>query len=182
MLLAHETHGFGEVAVVTHHHSAVVSIEPAIVYEMHGEIDVGTLLLGPDHLHRAPFPHLLRKWRAYSVPHKMPEIHLHLLPKVLEGAEIDVLPLRLGLVGRRARDSCREVLDLEDVVMLLQDLFEQSDQPAFLMGFRREESETPSGQGARPEGTGGVLDGTSRRPTKRNAALADGSGAVADNS
>ena len=55
-------------------------------------------------------------------------------------------------------------------------------QPAFLTGFRREESETPSEQGARPEGTGGVLDGTSRSPTKRNAALADGSGAVADNS
>ena len=54
--------------------------------------------------------------------------------------------------------------------------------PAFLTGFRREESETPSEQGARPEGTGGVLDGTSRSPTKRNAALADGSGAVADNS
>ncbi len=60
----------------------------------------------------------------------------------------------------------------------------QSDlrKPAFLTGFRREESETPSGQGARPEGTGGVLDSTSRNPTKRNAALADGSGAVADNS
>ena len=54
--------------------------------------------------------------------------------------------------------------------------------PAFVTGFRREESETPSEQGARPEGTGGVLDGTSRSPTKRNAALADGSGAVADNS
>ena len=30
-------------------------------------------------------------------------------------------------------------------------------EPAFLTGFRREEPETPSGQGARPEGTGGVL-------------------------
>ena len=38
-------------------------------------------------------------------------------------------------------------------------------QPALLTGFRREESETPSEQGARPEGTGGVLDGTSRSPT-----------------
>ena len=55
-------------------------------------------------------------------------------------------------------------------------------EPAFLTGFRREASETPSEQGVRPEGTGGVLDGTSRSPTKRNAALADGSGAVADNS
>ena len=54
--------------------------------------------------------------------------------------------------------------------------------PPSLTGFRREESETPSEQGARPEGAGGVLDGTSRSPTKRNAALADGSGAVADNS
>ena len=37
--------------------------------------------------------------------------------------------------------------------------------PAFLTGFRREKSETPSEQGARPEGTGGVLDSTSRSPT-----------------
>ena len=34
-------------------------------------------------------------------------------------------------------------------------------------------------RGRRPEGTGGA---PSRSPTKRNAALADGSGAVADNS
>ena len=40
----------------------------------------------------------------------------------------------------------------------------------------------PRAGGARPEGDGGVLDSTSRSPTKRNAALADGSGAVADNS
>ena len=51
-------------------------------------------------------------------------------------------------------------------------------QPAFLTGFRREEPETPSGQGARPEGAGDVLDSTSRSPTKRNAALADVYGAA----
>ena len=30
MLLAHETHGFGDIAVVAHRHPAVVSIEPAV--------------------------------------------------------------------------------------------------------------------------------------------------------
>ena len=62
------------------------------------------------------------------MPEKMPEIHLHLWPEALEGAEIDVLPLQLGLVAGLARDSCGEVLDLEDVVMMLQDLFEQRGQ------------------------------------------------------
>ena len=61
----------------------------------------------------------LRKRRSYPAPKKIPQRHLHLGSEALEGAEIDVLPLRLGLVGRRTRDSCGEVLDLEDVVMLL---------------------------------------------------------------
>ena len=53
-------------------------------------------------------------------------------------------------------------------------------QPAFLTGCRREASETPSRQGARREGDRGVLDSTSRSPTKRNAVMADGFGAAAD--
>ena len=45
MLLTHEAHGFGNVAIVAHHHSAVVRIEPAVVQQMHNEIDVGSLVV-----------------------------------------------------------------------------------------------------------------------------------------
>ena len=128
MLLAHETHGFGEVAVVAHHHPAPVCIEPAVVQEMHGEIDVGSLLLCLDHLRRPSAPQRLRQRYSDPVPEKVPLIHLLFRAEALECTEIDVLPLRLGLVGRGTGDSCGEVLDLEDVMMLLQDHFEQSNQ------------------------------------------------------
>ena len=49
-------------------------------------------------------------------------------------------------------------------------------EPAFLIGCRREASETPSGQGARRTGNACVLDSTSRNPNKRNAVPANGSG------
>ena len=42
-----------------------------------------------------------------------------------------------------------------------------------------ETSETPRCQGARREGDVGVLDSTSRRPTKGNADIASGSGIAA---
>ena len=57
----------------------------------------------------------------------MPETHLHTWSEGLEEAEkLDVLSLRLGLVGRPARDSYGQVLGLEDVEMLLQALATRS--------------------------------------------------------
>ena len=95
---------------------------------MHGEIDVGTLLLGPDHLDCVPPPHRPRQRRSDPVLEKMPEIHLYLWSEALERTEIEVLPLGLGLVSSTARDSSGEVLDLENAVMLLQNHLAQSDQ------------------------------------------------------
>ena len=54
-------HGCGDVAVVAHHDAAVVGIEPTVIQQMHREIDIRALLLGPDHLNRALVSHRLRQ-------------------------------------------------------------------------------------------------------------------------
>ena len=110
-LLAHQPHGFGDVAIVTHHDTAVIGIEPTVIQQMHGEIDVRALFLGPDHFDRAPVSPRLRQWRAHPVSQKMSEIHLDLGPVALEGAQIDILALRFRGVAGRARDARREILD-----------------------------------------------------------------------
>ena len=121
---AHEAHRLCDVAVVTHDDCAIVDVQPAIVEEMHCQIDVGALLLGADYLRRAPVSDRLRERRSDPMAEEMPEVHLDLWTVTLQGAEIDVLSLGLRWIRGGARYSCREVLDYEDVVLGLEDLGE----------------------------------------------------------
>ena len=70
----------------------------------------------------------MRERRVDPVAEEVPEIHLDLGPVTAKRTEVDILALRLGLVGGRPRRSRREVLDRENVVMRLEDLLEQRDQ------------------------------------------------------
>ena len=92
---AHESHGFGDIAVVAHHNAAVVDVQPTVIQQMHGEIDIRALLLGLDHLHRAQRPRRPCERRPDPVSQEMPEIHLDLGPVALERAQINVLTLGL---------------------------------------------------------------------------------------
>ena len=124
---AHESHGFGDVAVVAYHNAAVVGVVPTVIQQMHGDIDVRALLLRLDHLHRALRPRWPCERRPDPVSQEMSEIHLDLGPVALERAQIDVLTLGLRLVRGRPRYSCREVLELDDVVARLEDPVQQRD-------------------------------------------------------
>ena len=83
------------------------------------------LPLGPDHLRGAHVPDRFRERCPDRMAQEVPEIHLHLGPMVPQRTEIDVLALGLGLVGGRAGDPRREILDREDIVVRLKDLREQ---------------------------------------------------------
>ncbi len=127
-LLTHTTQGFGNVAVVAHCHRAVMTIEPAIIRQMYGEIDLRSFLLRPNRLRRVWWAlQRLRTRRWHLVPEKVPKVNFHFRSEMLRGAEINILPLRLGRIRRGAGDSRSKVLDLEEVVMQLQNRFEQSD-------------------------------------------------------
>ena len=58
VMVPDQAHGLGDVAVVADHHRAVVGVEPAVVEQVYGQIDVRALLLGADHLRRALCAHL----------------------------------------------------------------------------------------------------------------------------
>ena len=126
-MLLHQAHGFGDVAVIAHHDRAVIRVQPPVIHQMHGEIDVRALLLCPDHIRRAAVSDRMRERRVDPVAEEVPEIHLDLGPVTAKRTEVDILALRLGLVGGRPRHSRREVLDRENVVMRLEDLLEQRD-------------------------------------------------------
>ena len=100
-----KAHRFGNVTVVAHHHGAIVGVEPAVVEQMHGEIDVRAFLLGPNHLRRAPTRHRLGERCPNPVTQEMPKIHLDLGPVVAKDAEVHILALRLGLVSGRLQDE-----------------------------------------------------------------------------
>ena len=53
VVLPHQAHRLGNVAVIAHDDRAVVGVEPAVVEQMHRKVDVRALLLGSDHLRRA---------------------------------------------------------------------------------------------------------------------------------
>lgn len=123
-----EPHGFREVAVVGNNDGAVVSVKPSVVQQMHGEIDVGTLLLGLDDLYESlPFCWFGER-RANTVSKEMAKMDFELGNMVPQGPEIDILSLGLrGIVGRGCYPR-REVLDALDPVMALQDSPEESHQ------------------------------------------------------
>ena len=116
----HKPHGFGDVAVVAHHDSTVISIEPTVIQKMHREIDVRALLLLPHHFHRTLIAHRLSQRRPDPVPQEVPEVHLDLWPVVLERVQIHVLALRFRRIGVRSGYSRREVLDRQDAVVGLE--------------------------------------------------------------
>ena len=92
-MLPHQTHRFREVAVVAHHHGAIVRIEPGIIHEMRSQVHVGTLFLGLHYVRRAPGPLWTRKRHPNRVTQEMPVIDLYLRPELLNCPQIDVLPL-----------------------------------------------------------------------------------------
>ena len=102
VLPTHETHGFGDVAIVADDHSAVVRVEPGVVQQMHSEIDVGSLLLGLDYLCRVPSPQRLCKWRSDSVSEKMPN-NAPPLPVGTVGEHGDTSLGAVASTGRTAR-------------------------------------------------------------------------------
>lgn len=105
-----------------------MTIEPAIIRQMYGEIDLRSFLLRPNRLRRVWWAlQRLRTRRWHLVPEKVPKVNFRFRSEMLQGAEINILPLRLGRIRRGAGDSRSKVLDLEEVVMQLQNRFEQSD-------------------------------------------------------
>ena len=71
MLLANQTHGFGEIAVVAHHHPAVVSIQPAAGSQAHvlyGNLNAEcfTQLAGPSGLTLPNHPISYRRWERWN--------------------------------------------------------------------------------------------------------------------
>ena len=52
--LAHEAQGLGYAAVVAHDHTLAAGLEPTVVQEMHGQVDIGAFLFGLDDLDRTP--------------------------------------------------------------------------------------------------------------------------------
>ena len=106
VMLPHEPHRLRDIAVVGHHPSAVIGIEPTVVQQMHGEIDVRALLDGLHDLRHALRPDRIHQGRANRVTWEVPEIPLDLGPVVLKSPEINILALRLdwsaGLPDTRA--------------------------------------------------------------------------------
>ena len=100
----------------------------AVVEQMHGEIDIGPFLLGLGDLRRSLFPHRVNERHSNLVAQKVPKVHLDLGPVGSQGAEVEILALRLRPVGRRGRHSRREILDRQDLVMGLKDPREQCRQ------------------------------------------------------
>ena len=88
--------------------SDIQRVEPAVVEQVGGAINVRALLPGADHHPRAPVPGRLRERRAHLVSQEMPEIYLDLGLVAPKGAEIDVLALGFGWVGGCARHPRRE--------------------------------------------------------------------------
>ena len=50
MMVPHQAHRLGDVAVVADHHRAIVGIEPAVIEQVDGGVDIGVPFLGPDDL------------------------------------------------------------------------------------------------------------------------------------
>ena len=128
VMLPDETHRLGDVAVVGDDHRTVVGVQPGVVEQMHGEIDIGPFLLGLGDLRRSLFPHRVNERHSNLVAQKVPKVHLDLGPVGSQGAEVEILALRLRPVGRRGRHSRREILDRQDLVMGLKDPREQCRQ------------------------------------------------------
>ena len=52
MMVLHQAHRFGNVAVVADDHCTVVDVKPAVIKQMHDEFNVRALFLGLDHFSR----------------------------------------------------------------------------------------------------------------------------------
>ena len=128
VVLPYQAHRFGDVAVVGDDHRAIVGVHPAVIQQMHGEIDVRAFLLGPDHLRHVLAPKRFRKRRPDLMAEEVAEVDFHPGPIMPQGAEIHVLPLGFRRIAGRARHPCREVLDRQNIVMGLQHLLEQGEQ------------------------------------------------------
>ena len=102
MVVLDQSHRFGNIAVVADHYRAVVGIQPTVVQEMHGEIDVRAFFLGLDYLNCALIPDRPPEGHLDRMAQKMSEIHLDFRPVSTQCAEVHVLPLRLRLIGVRA--------------------------------------------------------------------------------
>ena len=115
-------------AVVAHDNRAVVGVEPAVVQQMHGEVDVGALLLRLDDAYRALAPDRLCERGRDLMRQEVAEVNRDLGAVRLEGAEAELLALGLGRIVGRRRDPRREVFDREDVVVGGQNAVAQRDE------------------------------------------------------
>ena len=92
--MRHQAHRFCQVAVIANHNSAVVEVQPTVVLEMHGKIDIRPLFPGHYDLnHSAAAGLRVGQRHAHPVSQEMSEIYIHLGPEMLQGPEIGLLTL-----------------------------------------------------------------------------------------
>ena len=77
-VLFHKTHALCDIAVVRNYYRAVLVIQPCIVQEMNGKIDIRSLLFGPYDIHQPSPVAGIRKQRLNLMSQKMPEISFDL--------------------------------------------------------------------------------------------------------
>lgn len=85
MVVPDEPRRLGNVTIVTDYDRTVIGVQPAIVQEVHGEIDIRTFFLGLDYGCRALLPDGMCERHGYRMAQKMPEVYLHLRPMVAKG-------------------------------------------------------------------------------------------------
>ena len=67
MVPTHQLHGFGDITVVTYHNATVIGIEPAVIQQVYGKIDIRAFLFCLDHFSSALRAHRLSEQSPDSV-------------------------------------------------------------------------------------------------------------------
>ena len=93
MMLSHKAQSLGYIAVVGNNCCAVIGIQPAVIQQMHSEVYIRTLFLCPENFHLLSLSNRAHKRRPNLVRQETSVKHLYMGPKVLQTAEIYILPL-----------------------------------------------------------------------------------------
>ena len=125
MVPSHKVQSLRYIAVVRNNYRAVKCIQPAVIQQMHGEVYIRTLFLCPEYFHLLSPPNRAHKRRPNFVCKETPVKHLNMGPKVLQTAEIYILPLGFRRIGGSGRNPGSEILDCPNVVMRTQHCPEQ---------------------------------------------------------
>ena len=125
-MLFHKTHALCDIAVIRNYYRTVIDIQPRIVQEMNGKIDIRSLLFCPYDIHQPSPVAGVRKQRLNLMRQKMPEISFDLRAMMPQCAQIGILAPWLGWVIRARRNARREVFDFADIMVGLQYVTKQT--------------------------------------------------------